>query len=393
MCTTSSSTSTNAKASSAKSTASSRGHSYVLEWDMPFQRIAYWNKFGQPAGYFTRIDDYWSAASLWWIDPEKDTQLRNAVANPSVTMTVIPVDRYWQEYANAGTERQGPGGRRSDEVTSYFLRRLLLIIPTFLGITMAVFVIMHFVPGGPVERQIMRMRMAAMTEGGAVGGGEGRWNCPEDAIEQIRRVLRLRQAGAHPVRAVALERAPSQSRQLLHLSGSGVGRHQVAVSRFRYFSVSPGFLLSYLVCVPLGVLKAVRHGTKFDLISSVIVFHGLLECRAGRWAPPCWCSSAAAVSGASFRSAASVGQLGVSVASDRRSSIRRAHVPAGAVLHGRRIRHPDDPDQELADGKHVAGLHPNGVRQGSAQAPRDLRACAAQLTDSDRHRASAACSA
>src|SRR5205814_3117354 len=35
-----------------------------------------------------------------------------------------------------------------------------------------------------------------------------------------------------------------------------------------------GFLLSYLVCVPLGVLKAVRHGTKFDLISSVIVFLG-----------------------------------------------------------------------------------------------------------------------
>ena len=40
-------------------------------------------------------------------------------------------------------------------MTGYFIRRLLLIIPTFLGITMAVFVIMHFVPGGPVERQIM----------------------------------------------------------------------------------------------------------------------------------------------------------------------------------------------------------------------------------------------
>src|SRR5436190_20552035 len=44
-------------------------------------------------------------------------------------------------------------------MASYFLRRFLLIIPTFLGITMAVFVIMHFVPGGPVERQIIRSRM------------------------------------------------------------------------------------------------------------------------------------------------------------------------------------------------------------------------------------------
>jgi len=35
-------------------------------------------------------------------------------------------------------------------VTAYFLRRFLLIIPTFLGITVAVFVIMQFVPGGPV---------------------------------------------------------------------------------------------------------------------------------------------------------------------------------------------------------------------------------------------------
>jgi len=50
-------------------------------------------------------------------------------------------------------------------MTGYFLRRFLLIIPTFLGITLAVFVIMHFVPGGPVERQIMRYKMA-MQEGG-----------------------------------------------------------------------------------------------------------------------------------------------------------------------------------------------------------------------------------
>ncbi len=61
------------------------------------------------------------------------------------------------------------------------------MIPTFLGITVAVFVIMHFVPGGPVEREIMRLRMAVVTEGGAgatIGGAnEG---LPEEAIEQIR---------------------------------------------------------------------------------------------------------------------------------------------------------------------------------------------------------------
>ncbi len=44
-------------------------------------------------------------------------------------------------------------------MTGYFVRRFLLIIPTFIGITMAVFVVMNFVPGGPVERQIMRYKM------------------------------------------------------------------------------------------------------------------------------------------------------------------------------------------------------------------------------------------
>ena len=56
-------------------------------------------------------------------------------------------------------------------MTSYFARRFLLIIPTFIGITLAVFLIMHFVPGGPMERQIMNFKMAVMQEGG-VGSGQ-----------------------------------------------------------------------------------------------------------------------------------------------------------------------------------------------------------------------------
>ena len=50
-------------------------------------------------------------------------------------------------------------------MTGYFVRRFLLIIPTFIGITMAVFLVMNFVPGGPVERQIMRYKMAVAEEG------------------------------------------------------------------------------------------------------------------------------------------------------------------------------------------------------------------------------------
>jgi microcin C transport system substrate-binding protein len=75
-------------------------HHYILEWDAPFQRIAYWNKFGHPEGYLSRIDDFYSASWLWWIDPERERQLNRAIADPAVKLEVGPLDvRYWQEYA------------------------------------------------------------------------------------------------------------------------------------------------------------------------------------------------------------------------------------------------------------------------------------------------------
>jgi microcin C transport system substrate-binding protein len=77
----------------------SASHEYILEWDMPFQRIAYWNKFGHPEGYLTRIGDYTDMPSLWWIDPARDQQVRKGLADPSVKLPIEPVDvLYWQNY-------------------------------------------------------------------------------------------------------------------------------------------------------------------------------------------------------------------------------------------------------------------------------------------------------
>jgi len=87
-------------------------------------------------------------------------------------------------------------------MTAYFIRRFLLIIPTFIGITLAVFVVMQFVPGGPVERQIMRYQMAAMTQGGSGGvsaSGRGSNALPE---EQIVWILQIVGFGAEDNRAM-----------------------------------------------------------------------------------------------------------------------------------------------------------------------------------------------
>ena len=52
-------------------------------------------------------------------------------------------------------------------MTTYFLRRLLLLIPTFLGITALVFAITRIVPGGPIEQMLMKLSMGDVAGGGA----------------------------------------------------------------------------------------------------------------------------------------------------------------------------------------------------------------------------------
>lgn len=158
-------------------------------------------------------------------------------------------------------------------MSGYFLRRFLLIIPTFLGITMAVFVIMHFVPGGPVERQIMRIRMAATQGGPSLAAGRGGDELPEEAVAEIRRYYGFDK----PVYI----RYGQWLWNVLHLNLGNSYIYQdpvwdVIKSRFpiSIFLGLTGFLLSYLVCVPLGVLKAVKHGSPFDFMSSAIVFVG-----------------------------------------------------------------------------------------------------------------------
>ncbi|MBI2820402.1 MAG: ABC transporter permease subunit [Acidobacteria bacterium] len=155
-------------------------------------------------------------------------------------------------------------------MSGYFIRRFLLIIPTFLGITLAVFVVMHLVPGGPVERQIMQYKQSLAMEGGAQLTEVG---LPEGAIEELRRYYGFDKP-IHVRYGIWLW-------NVLHLD---LGRSyiyqdpvwDVIQSRFpiSIFLGLTGFFLSYFICVPLGVYKAIRHGSKFDFISSVMVFMG-----------------------------------------------------------------------------------------------------------------------
>ena len=76
-------------------------HHYVLGWYGPYTRIAYWNKFGHPEGYLTRVGEYYEVIpSLWWIDPERERQLIGAMGDASVKLPVGDTEvRYWEAYA------------------------------------------------------------------------------------------------------------------------------------------------------------------------------------------------------------------------------------------------------------------------------------------------------
>jgi len=56
-------------------------------------------------------------------------------------------------------------------MTQYFIRRFLLMIPTFFGATLVVFIILQLAPGGPLEQAVMRIKAGAAQNGEFAGGG------------------------------------------------------------------------------------------------------------------------------------------------------------------------------------------------------------------------------
>ncbi len=155
---------------------------------------------------------------------------------------------------------------------AYFIRRLLLVIPTFLGITVACFALTQFIPGGPVERLLLEARRM---DGGESAGSAG---AAASVSPEYRRELE-----AH----FGFDR-PLATRYRIWLIDQRMGlatpsyaypnktawqliRERLPVSMM--FGVT-GFLLSYLICIPLGIAKALRHGSLFDVGSSALVFAG-----------------------------------------------------------------------------------------------------------------------
>ena len=147
-----------------------------LLWYAPSIRIAYWNKFGMPPGYLPRTGDDYTALPVV-VDRSRQgcrSCSRRCAIHPRSCEVGPTDDHYWDRVRQdsitfAAMIRPSSDVRPKRSMTGYFIRRFLLIIPTFIGITMAVFRDHEFRAGRPG-----RTPDHALQDGRGAEGGGGR---------------------------------------------------------------------------------------------------------------------------------------------------------------------------------------------------------------------------
>lgn len=148
------------------------------------------------------------------------------------------------------------------------------MIPTLLGITVIVFGIINLAPGSPVEQKLQQIRF-----GGGTGdsGGTGNTSTGGDSVvsQEVLDALMKQYGFDKPVHIRYWVWLKNLSR--LDFGDSFTYEEPVWDVIVSKFPVSLQFgiislLLSYIICIPLGVLKAIKHGTAFDLLSSFVLF-------------------------------------------------------------------------------------------------------------------------
>ena len=176
-------------------------------------------------------------------------------------------------------------------MASYFLRRLILIVPTLFGIMLLNFIIIQFAPGGPVENTIARLQGIDVGATERVSGGN------QDAIDTQNNFISSnnKYVGAQGLDPKIIE----EIEKMYGFDKPAHIRFFIMIKNYLTFdfgnsffqdrkvidivleklpvSISLGLwttLLIYLISIPLGIYKAVNDGKKFDIWSSVVVIIG-----------------------------------------------------------------------------------------------------------------------
>ena len=176
-------------------------------------------------------------------------------------------------------------------MTAYIIRRLLLVVPTLIGIMTVNFVIIQIAPGGPVEQMIAKLQGEAVSATERLSGGGEDVKGQKNAISETTSKYRGAQ-GLAPELVAEIElmygfdkpihvRFFKMMRDYATFNfGDSFFRDQKVVDLVldkMPVSISLGIwstLVIYLVSIPLGIRKALKHGSRFDVWSSTIVILG-----------------------------------------------------------------------------------------------------------------------
>ena len=176
-------------------------------------------------------------------------------------------------------------------MTAYIIRRLLLVVPTLIGIMTVNFVIIQIAPGGPVEQMIAKLQGEAVSATERLSGGGEDVKGQKNAISETTSKYRGAQ-GLDPELVAEIElmygfdkpihvRFFKMMRDYATFNfGDSFFRDQKVVDLVldkMPVSISLGIwstLVIYLVSIPLGIRKALKHGSRFDVWSSTVVILG-----------------------------------------------------------------------------------------------------------------------
>ena len=152
---------------------------------------------------------------------------------------------------------------------AYILKRILLMVPTLLGALTNTFVVMQFVPGGPIEQLMAEARTGAGDSGGYKAG--------RDLDQKQRDELMKLYGFDKPAHVRYVDMLGNFAR--FDLGRSFLQNKEVwqLIKDKLPVSISLGlwtFLISYLISIPLGIAKAVREGSRFDAATTLIVLLG-----------------------------------------------------------------------------------------------------------------------
>ena len=176
-------------------------------------------------------------------------------------------------------------------MTAYIIRRLLLVIPTLIGIMTVNFVIIQIAPGGPVEQMIAKLQGEAVSATERLSGGgedvKGQKKAVSDKSSKYRGAQGLAPELVEEIEKMYGFDKPVHVRffnMMLDYAtfdfGDSFFRDQKVVDLVLEkmpVSISLGIwstLAIYLVSIPLGIRKALKHGSRFDVWSSTVVILG-----------------------------------------------------------------------------------------------------------------------